>query len=113
MPNSDPCLAVVFQVSLVIEEEFWRRVSGEGRPYLRQRSWTWFDQVVELLLHILSMYSTMLYTVELGLLQMLWSRPSVRMWRTPSIGSSPRRKKRAGVGEEDQIAEQEGCMFSR
>ena len=46
-------------------------VRGGGRPYLRQRSWTWLDHVVELLLHICRMYLVIVWTVELGLLTML------------------------------------------
>ena len=77
-----------------------RRESGEGRPYFRQIIWTWLAQVVELLLHILSMYMIMLKTVDVGLLHMLWNSPRVRMWSRPSTGSSPRRKCRAGMGDD-------------
>jgi hypothetical protein len=63
-------------------------------------SWKWFDRVVDLLSHIFKMYMTMAWTVVSGLLQMLWKRLSVLMWRTPSTGSSPRRKCRAGIGDD-------------
>ena len=49
----------------------------EKAVYILSRKVEWFDQVVELLPHIFRMYSIMVYTVELGLLQMLWRRPSV------------------------------------
>ena len=60
----------------------------------------WFDQVVELLLHIFRMYTTMAWTVVLGLFQMLCRSLRVLMWRTASTGNSQRRKKSAGMGEE-------------
>ena len=60
----------------------------------------WFDQVVELEAHIMRMYLTMPWTVELGLVMILWRRPRVRAWSTPSIGSSPSRKCKAGIGDD-------------
>ena len=48
------------QCSLVHEDPLCIRESGEGSPYLRQRSWRWLLQVVELLSHISRMYMTIL-----------------------------------------------------
>ena len=76
-------LTRMFQSSLQIHgvtSDCLRRESGQGRPYLRHRSCTWFAQVVELLLDIMSIYLIIVNTVQLGLERMLWKSPSVRIY---------------------------------
>ena len=48
-----------------------RRERGGGSPYFWQIICTWLAQVVEVLLHIFSMYRSMAWTVLVGLLHML------------------------------------------
>ena len=78
----------------------WRSDNGDGNPYFRQSSWRWLLQVVELVLHIVRIYLTILKTVVSGLLQILWKVIRVLMWTIASTGSSPKRKYNAGTGEE-------------
>ena len=76
-----------------------KRCRGSGRPYFLHIRWMWLAQVVELLGHISKMNNSILWTVVIGLLQILWNKPRVRMCSIPSMGSSPKRKCRAGIGE--------------
>ena len=67
--------------------------------YFLDSSLTCADQVVEELSVIMSRYFTTLCTVVPEFEQTLKKRESVSMWILASIGSSPRRKYRLGMGE--------------